>query len=187
MESLPNREREPQVVISIATPDDAEGISQVLYESWLATYPNEEVGITVEDIEDSYKDRLSPERMQKSREILKNVPESERRLVAKVGSRIVGVARVIKEEDKNKLQTLYVLPEFQGKGIGTALWEAGRSYLDSRKDTYLEVAEYNHNAISFYTKLGFVDTGKRIADERFRMKSGSIIPEMEMKRAADHS
>ncbi|MFZ2522424.1 MAG: hypothetical protein WAX44_00605 [Minisyncoccia bacterium] len=29
-------------------------------------------------------------------------------------------------------------------------------------------------------KLGFVDTGRRFNDERFRMRSGAILPEMEM-------
>ena len=52
------------------------------------------------------------------------------------------------------------------------------------KDTYVDVAEYNQRAIDFYTKLGFVDTGRRHQEERFRMKSGAIITEMEMVRKA---
>lgn len=186
METIPNKHEklELKIEISGAVPDDSEGINIVLYEAWLATYPNEEVGITVEDVEESYKDRLSPERIEKGKERLRNIPENERRLVAKVDGRIVGVSRVIKEEGHNTLQTLYVLPEYQGKGVGTALWEEGRKFLDPTKDVVLEVATYNENAINFYKKLGFEDTGKRFTDERFRMKSGNIVPEMEMKQRA---
>lgn len=35
-----------------ATPDDVEGIKRVQAAGWLATYPNEEAGITREDIEE---------------------------------------------------------------------------------------------------------------------------------------
>ena len=169
-----------ELEIRDASPDDAEAINTVLYEAWLATYPNEEAGVTIEDIEDSYKDRFSDERLKKSRERLTNLPENERRLVAVSGDRVIGVARVIREEGNGKLQTLYVLPEYQGKGVGTALWEEGKRFFDPGQDIYLEVADYNENAINFYKRLGFTETGKRIVDERFRMKSGSIVPEIEM-------
>jgi hypothetical protein len=48
----------------------------------------------------------------------------------------------------------------------------------------VEVATYNTNAIKFYERLGFVDTGKRISDPKLMMKSGAIIPVMEMRREA---
>jgi ribosomal protein S18 acetylase RimI-like enzyme len=71
--------------------------------------------------------------------------------------------------------------------VGTAIWHEAAKFIDPTKDTFLEVADYNENAINFYKKLGFEDTGKRITDERFRMKSGSIIPEMEMVLKAKRS
>lgn len=185
METIPSKERQPVIEISAATPDDAEGINEVMYEAWLATYPNEEAGITADDIEDRFKDRRTEERMQQSRERLTNILENERRILAKIQGRVVGVSRVTKEEDRNELRSLYVHPEFQGKGVGTALWKAAHAFLDAQKDTFLEVAEYNERAIGFYRGLGFEDTGKRILEERFRMKSGAIIPEMEMRRKAD--
>lgn len=183
MEKLPSKER-LSVEIANARPDDALGINTVLYEAWLATYPNEEAGITVEDIEHSYKDRFSEEHLRKSRERLENIPSNERRLIARLDGRVIGVSRVIKEDEYNKLQTLYVHPDHQGQGVGTALWEEARRFFDPSKDVLLEVATYNEKAIDFYKKLGFEDTGKRITDERFRMKSGSIVPEMEMRLPA---
>ncbi len=185
MESLPSKESGPAVVVALATPEDARAISDVMYQSWLDTYPDEEAGITREDIEEFYKNQFSEERLQKNRERLANRPANEYALVAKVNDAIVGVSRILKEDDRNKLQTLYVHPGFQGRGIGTALWHAAQGYFDAAKDTYLEVADYNARAISFYVHLGFQDTGKRLTDERFRMKSGAIIAEIEMRRPAD--
>jgi ribosomal protein S18 acetylase RimI-like enzyme len=186
MEGIPSKESATHVEITDTNPEDALGITTVLYKAWLATYPNEEAGITVEDIEDSYKDRFTEEAIQKVTKVLENIPSNEKRLVARADNKVVGMSRIIKYDENNKLQTIYVLPEYQGKGVGTALWQEAAKFIDPSKDTFLEVAEYNENAINFYKKLGFEDTGKRLKDERFRMKSGSIITEMEMVlRATD--
>lgn len=60
-----------------------------------------------------------------------------------------------------------------------------QQYLDPAKNIIVQVATYNTNAIAFYERFGFVDTGKRWSDERFRMKSGAVIPELEMLRKAE--
>ena len=166
--------------IRTARPEDAEGINRMMYASWLATYPSEEHGVTIKDIEDHFKDMFTEERIAKSRERLRNISPNELRLVAIAGGKVVGVSRIIREEGTNHLQTLYVHPEYQGRGIGTALWNEMKAFLDPEKDTVLEVATYYQNAIDFYEGLGFEDTGERLADERFRMKSGAIVPEMRM-------
>lgn len=48
------------------------------------------------------------------------------------------------------------------------------------KGITVEVATYNTNAIEFYKRLGFEDTGKRFSNERLKMKSSAVLPEMEM-------
>ncbi len=40
------------------TPEDVREVTELLYMTWLATYPNEEHGITTDDIEDRFKDSL---------------------------------------------------------------------------------------------------------------------------------
>ena len=116
--------------------------------------------------------------------MIKNVPENKRRLVAKKRDVAVGACTIIRNENNNHLRTLYVLPEFQNKGIGKKLWNEANKFFDQDKDTVVQVAEYTENAINFYKKLGFVDTGKRIAQESNRLKSGAIIIEIEMVRRA---
>lgn len=170
--------------ITIATPADVEGMQEVFYRGWLATYPNVEHGITVDDIEDRYKDRLSSEKLAQRREQAANPLEGQTTLVAKKGGKVVGLCRVSKHSDRNQLYAIYILPEYHGQGIGTAMWNAAEQYLDPAKHTVVEVATYNAKAIKFYEGLGFVDTGKRMSDPKFAMKSGAVIPEMEMRREA---
>jgi len=171
---------EKKITISIATPQDAEGVDKVFYKTWLVTYPNEEAGITVDDIEDRFKDRLTEEGVKKASEKIANPPEGSTTFIAKEGDMIVGVCRIIVSEQENRIGAIYVLPEHQGKGIGKKLWEQAQKFFDFKKDTFVSVVSYNTNAIDFYKRLGFEDTGKRWNDEKFKMKSGAIFPEMEM-------
>jgi ribosomal protein S18 acetylase RimI-like enzyme len=173
-----------KITIERARPEDAEGVFEVHYRTWLATYPNPKVGVTVDDVEARYADR-SPERMTKRRERLMQPPEGTTTLIAREGAKVVGVCDVVAKSDRNQIAMIYVLPEQQRKGIGNMLWEEGKKYVDMTKDTYVEVADYNEQAINFYKKLGFVPTGRTFTDENYRLKSGAIIPEMEMVLKAE--
>ncbi|MEK7641976.1 MAG: GNAT family N-acetyltransferase [Patescibacteria group bacterium] len=174
-----------EIDILDAIPDDALGITNVFYKAWLSTYPNKEKGVTVDDIEDSYKDEFSVEKIENLKELIRNLPKNKKRLVAKKGDLVVGACAVARNEDNNHLRTLYILPEFQNRGIGTRLWNKAMEFLDPKKDTYVQVAEYTENAIRFYKKLGFVDTGKRTIEESGRLKSGATIIDMEMVKKAE--
>jgi ribosomal protein S18 acetylase RimI-like enzyme len=102
-------------------------------------------------------------------------------MVAKDGARVVGVCLFVERETCNQLQSIYVLPEYQGKGIGALFWKKCLAFLDPAKETIVQVATYNKKAIDFYSRLGFIDTGKRFTEERHRMPiSKALIPEMEM-------
>lgn len=172
---------EKEITISIAKAQDAEGMGKIFYKTWLATYPNEEVGITVDDIEDRFKDRFTEEGIKKESEKIANPPEGSTTFVAKEGGAIVGVCRILVSEQENRIGAIYVLPEYQGKGIGKKLWEQAQKFFDSKKDTLVSLASYNTNAFEFYKKLGFKDTGRRWDnDEKFKMKSGTVMPHMEM-------
>ena len=178
--SMNETEKEPAIEIGPATVEDVPGLQAVWHKTWLATYPNEKAGITVEDIEDRYKDAYSEERMEKRREQIRNPEPGSTFLAAREGERIIGLCRVLASPDRNKLGAIYVLPGYQGKGIGRKLWKEAEKFLDLSKDTFVEVVEYNENAIGFYKKLGFVDSGRIFHDEKFVMKSGAVLPEMEM-------
>lgn len=171
---------EKHIVIRTPLPEDARGIVTVLYKTWLATYPNPDHGITTEDIEESYKHSFSEESIKKQQENLRSIPKHHTRVIATDGDVVVGTAMMVRNEDTNQLKTIYVLPEYQGNGIGTLLWNELAACIDPTKDTIVHVADYNQRAINFYKKLGFVDTGKRWKDTSFCLKSGAAIPEMEL-------
>ena len=89
--SFDNIEKEKMRITS-AIPEDAEGITNVLYKAWLATYPNEELGITRGDIEESYKDAFTVEKIKAQQEAIKNTPDNQKRIVARYGDLVVGGA-----------------------------------------------------------------------------------------------
>jgi|GEM_PF-338206 len=168
------------IIIDAPRPEDVSDIQTVFYKTWLATYPNEEAGITREDIEDKFKDAFSEETLQKRRESMSKFPDNIQVRVARDGDRVVGISRSVKRSDVNQLQTIYVLPEYQGQGIGHMFWKESLQFFNDKKDIIVHVVTYNQPAIEFYKKLGFVDTGKRFTEERHMMKSGAFFPEMEM-------
>jgi len=77
--------------------------------------------------------------------------------------KIVGVAALhVLNKDTGRIRWVYVLPEFQRKGIGTALvtyveHEAERLGL---KKLWLLTAEKAYWAITFYRKLGYRQSGR---------------------------
>lgn len=174
-----------EVKIFEAVPEDAFGITNVLHKTWLFTYPNQKIGLTVDDIEDSYKDEFTIEKINNLKEIIKNSPKNKKRFVAKIKDQIVGTCTAVISKDSNNLRTLYVLPEFQGLGIGKMLWKKANEFLDPKKDTFVQVADYTENAINFYKKIGFVETGKRIENESQKFKSGAVISQIEMVKKAE--
>jgi ribosomal protein S18 acetylase RimI-like enzyme len=68
----------------------------------------------------------------------------------------VGIVAIVREPDCLKLKQIFVLPEYQGKGIGTActkrvIEEAAASEIPVR----LQVLKVNSRAIAFFQRLGF--------------------------------
>lgn len=170
----------PEILIEKAKPGDVRGMQEVFYRSWLATYPNAEAGITIEDIEDRFRDRFSEEKLAKRAALYASPPEGETWLVAKKGNAVIGLVSPIRMFDRNQLQRIYVHPDYQRQGVGTKLWEAAKEYMDMSKDTYVELVDYNTQAVRFYEKLDFKDTGRRWLADKFSFRSGAKFPEMEM-------
>jgi ribosomal protein S18 acetylase RimI-like enzyme len=167
------------IVIDKAIPEDALSIQEIFHKTWLATYVSTEHGITTEHINEYFKDAYKPETLEKRKTQIAKMDEVYMIFTARVDGKVVGFVRVMKEKENNRLRAFYILPEFQGKGIGTKLFEKAREFFDLTLFTLVEVATYNTPAINFYKKMGFIDKGKRA---EFKMDDGPIIPEMEMKR-----
>ena len=169
-----------EIKIVIANPEDIRSIKEVNITTWLETYPNAEHGITREDLEDRFKDAFSEEKLREGAEKMSNASKGETVLLAKEGDLVLGYCKIVVSDNENRINSLYILPKYQKRGIGKKLCEEAMKLLDPSKDIYVNVATYNTNAIAFYEKLGFVKTGKEWSDPKFTMRNGAVIPEMEM-------
>jgi ribosomal protein S18 acetylase RimI-like enzyme len=168
------------ITIRDVRPEDALDLTRLYHLTWLDTYPNEEAGITVEDIEQSYKYSYTEIFQEKQKKRLSTIAENEKYLVAEKDGKVVGTARMILRDGYNQLQTIYVLPGYQGQGVGQSLWDRAYTFANPAWKTVVQVAVYNMGAISFYKKQGFVDTGKRFTEERLKFPSGAMFVETEL-------
>jgi ribosomal protein S18 acetylase RimI-like enzyme len=176
------------VVVEKAQPQDAESIAEVQTLTWLATYPNTELGITEADI----RKRLEGENGERTTRRIENwrkkaeATDGKSALyVARLNGKIVGFTLpAITPEGQHQIGALYVLPEVQGKGVGSQLIKESLAWHGDNRPIYLTVAAYNQNAINFYEKFGFQETGKQVEDLPARKSGNKELPEIEMMRPA---
>ena len=89
--------------------------------------------------------------------------------VAKDGGRVVGfVGCGAREGGEGEIYSLYVLPEYFGKGVGSALMEAGLERLKGCPRVCLHVLKENERAVRFYRKSGFRPDGTEAFDPALR-------------------
>lgn len=157
-----------------AKQEDSLEIEKIKKAVWLSTYLNREFNILEEDLNEQFGNENELKIKASKREI--NVDKLVHYYVAKVDNKNVGVLASKKRDNILELTSLYILVEYQHCGIGKKLVE--KLIQDNPNDNIiLEVATYNENAINFYKKLGFIETGKK---ENFKLKSGKNIPVLEM-------
>src|SRR5260221_5179041 len=166
------------VSIILCQVQDVESLREIQKEVWLATYPNEENGITTEAIQTLFADK------DKSSQWINQVKQAITTgesvgWIATVQGIIVGYCFIKKMENKNRILSLYVLPQYQKQGIGKALMEKMLEWIENTKPIVLEVAAYNTNAINFYKSFGFKENVP-IKNEEAALQTGIVIPEIEM-------
>jgi GNAT superfamily N-acetyltransferase len=91
---------------------------------------------------------------------------SGRVTVAEVDGGVVGIASVGPHEDYLVLWKLYVLPEYQGKGIGSALVESVVAAATGvHREIRISYLEGNTLAEAFYRGKGFVEINRESGGE----------------------
>lgn len=176
---MENEERILQSIkITLATPEDEPELQKLIRESWLATFPNEQLGVHPEHIEEHFDNPSPGDPLMSMKEYTKPLPLVDIKFVAKQGGKIVGLCRIQEFPEENKLAGFYVLPGLEGRGIGRDLWKEAQTTLNPSKDTVLWVAEYNTNAINVYRNFGFAETEEQ---EERRLNTNEPITRTVMK------
>lgn len=162
--------------ITDASTKDAHDIGQIQIQTWLTNYPNPSTGITREDIEEKTKqwNKAGDERIKSQ---IQN--PNAHTWVAKYDNKVVGFISVLKKDNESSIEAIHILPEFQGKGIGTKLLTKALNWIGNDKKVTLEVVSYNDGAQRLYKKLGFKEQGEA-TDDIITLPNGKTIPKILM-------
>lgn len=155
---------------------DAEKILEINKNSWIATYPSNEFGITKAEIENiNWQNKI--EKIRQSLET-ENVNNYVLEIIGNENNsqkwQIVGYISFFEnQENFSEIKAIYFDPKFVGRGFGTDLMIFAIEELGFERNFEIKVASYNHNAIQFYQKFGFEKTG--INEEFQLLKVKKII------------
>lgn len=173
----------PPLAVEPARPEDAAEVFGVQRRTWLDTYPNEEAGITYEDIRlrlEGENGELVPQKVERWKQGIESTGEKRATFVVRDNDKIVGFVAPGIMNGQRRIGAIYVLPEAQSQGIGGKLLKKSLEWHGRSEDIFLHVASYNQGAIDFYERHGFEQTNTEIVDEAALQHGNTPIPEIEM-------
>ena len=149
------------------TETDLPDLRHITWETWVATYAS---FIPLEDLRAYYDEHYSIKALAE----LMRAP-GFRGLIAIEEDRPAGYAKVKYNDDEKKcyLSSLYILPDFQGCGIGGRLMERGETIARTFgvNEIWLGVMVQNTSALAWYRKRGF----QFVQEEPFTMGQTSVM------------
>jgi N-acetylglutamate synthase-like GNAT family acetyltransferase len=98
--------------------------------------------------------------------------------VGEIENEIVAFANLYRSEKENDLSAIYVHPEFQSNGLGSALFKKITNELRSGDELVVYLEKGNHPAESFYLKQGFTrveEFSESFFDHTFQTVKMSVI------------
>jgi len=134
-----------------ATADDRDRIRAIARDAWHDTYDDLEADVIDETIDDWYGDESFERALEKPGTAV---------LVAERDGDLVGFTHGVVSEDEGDVLRMYVHPDHQGEGIGTALHERLREDLEDFNMNRMHAMDLASNDASreFYEGLGFEQT-----------------------------
>ena len=139
------------VTIRPATAGDIAAVRDIVSQSWMASYGPAVGASAVTDMAAILLSEITLRQLVADASV--DTP------VALVDGAAAATAMARREDDCLHVQRLYVLPQFQRRGLGVALlaWLAARQR--TGMTIRLEAADTNHGALRFYRREGFADIG----------------------------
>lgn len=160
-----------------AEPRHAAIIASIMRQTWRETYVGKD-GITEADIKAvPFKQEIASIR----EEIVEK--GKSRYWVAVEGRKTVGFGHATVGDTRGVINSLYILPDFQKRDIGSRLMDKMLEFLDQDKPVLVEVIASNLEAVDFYQKYGFQKIGYRIS-ERFLRYAKKKVPVVQLRREA---
>lgn len=138
-------------IVPMLTEAEMLGKAYVHYQSWMETYR----GL----IDDNYLDHTMT--LERCETIARRYPQNL--WVAKDGERVVGFVGCGMSQEREgmgEIYAIYLLREYQGRGIGRMLMERAFDELHDADHIVLWVLRGNDHAIGFYEHCGFVLDGE---------------------------
>lgn len=147
---------------------DIEQVQAVAKESWHATYE----GIIPREIQQNFLNGAYSDEMMERR------MEHSLMLVAEAENTIAGFANFtpVNQQGQTELSAIYLLPQYQDEGIGSALLNTGVKKLENLKEIQLDVEKENIIGTAFYKAKGF-----KIVDEYDDDFDGHILKTVRME------
>ncbi len=136
-----------------ATAADREAIRDVARAAWHDTYDELDAETIDETVDAWYDDPSFGEALEKPGTAI---------LVAEVDGELVGFTHGVVDEDEGDVLRMYVHPDHQREGIGTALHERLRGDLEDfsmKRMRAIDLAS-NEGGRHFYEQLGFSESGE---------------------------
>ena len=119
--------------ISIAGPEDKNGIREVQDKTWLANTVNGESRRIFDDANkrsassrDKLLSKVSEAILESDAQSRKNSLPGSETFVAKANQKVIGFCTVVRGSEQNSLAEINIIPEFQGKKVGRRLSESAR-------------------------------------------------------------
>src|SRR5699024_4220223 len=135
------------IIIRKMTRKDMKQVQDIAKTTWHATCD----GIIPRDIQNNFLDKAYSLQMMKQR------LKQPYFFVAEVKGKVVGFSQftVPDQQGMTELVAIYLYPDYQGIGIGSAFLKEGMKHLKDVKEIQLNVEKDNHIGRQFYEAKGF--------------------------------
>jgi ribosomal protein S18 acetylase RimI-like enzyme len=148
---------------------DVKAIQAVLRATWLDTYSPYLAQATLDEVTTIWHDAALLEARIRDREIFFAVARED-------DGNIAGLVTAQKRPDGDLfIYRLYVRPDLQHKGLGTALYQATLAAFPEIRTVRLQVVADNQKGFAFWRKHGFIESDRH--EERV---AGESIPVTDM-------
>lgn len=140
------------ITIQLAKENHIAAYTNLLQQTYEATYTNVPLGLTKECFSKEIFDSSDTQKY-----LLSNltVTNKQRTWLTFDNKILVGSITIIEKESEYELRGFYVIPSYQGRGIGKKLWRKVFTFAKG-KDITLDTYAHNEKTIEIYKKWGFV-------------------------------